>query len=115
MRRVRLGGGRHVRSHNPCRPPHLAEAGDHHVVRSGEGDQGIVDVQHAGGPMSAGTTIGEWAVFSRMAALIGGKAMSIRSKKILHVLAGALAIAAVFSAPQAVAQSPGAGSVLPTG
>jgi len=41
--------------------------------------------------------------------------MSIRSKKILHVLAGALAIAAVSGAPQALAQSTGAGSVLPTG
>jgi nicotinamidase-related amidase len=41
--------------------------------------------------------------------------MSIRSKAIVHVLAGALAVAAVSGTPQAVAQSTGAGSVLPTG
>jgi nicotinamidase-related amidase len=41
--------------------------------------------------------------------------MSIRSKKMLHVLAGALAIAVVSTAPGAVAQPAGSGSVLPTG
>jgi hypothetical protein len=41
--------------------------------------------------------------------------MSIRSKRILQVLAGALAIAVVSAAPQAGAQPAGSGSVLPTG